>query len=241
MTGMALFQGLDREGRILEKVDRLTRAGLAALEAESEIRAATAFIKALGLLEAEEPQARIEDFVEAYATVGEGLLRVGRIESAQAAATQALTRNRGSVRALGLQGDVLVAQSRASDAMAYYDAGLRLDPRAKELWERKGDAHAALQQRPEAIRAYMQVVNLDPDDVEGYRRVLSLVPDDAELWVRTGDAHRRRNELDERSEEHTSELQSHLNLVCRLLLEKKKRNKKKNMIIKLNKKKKKKK
>src|SRR5260370_8753065 len=29
----------------------------------------------------------------------------------------------------------------------------------------------------------------------------------------------------QRSEEHTSELQSHLNLVCRLLLEKKKRNK----------------
>src|SRR5690242_21368072 len=29
--------------------------------------------------------------------------------------------------------------------------------------------------------------------------------------------------LDERSEEHTSELQSHVNLVCRLLLEKKKR------------------
>src|SRR5690242_20906323 len=31
----------------------------------------------------------------------------------------------------------------------------------------------------------------------------------------------------ERSEEHTSELQSHVNLVCRLLLEKKKKNKKK--------------
>src|SRR5207237_7970866 len=31
-----------------------------------------------------------------------------------------------------------------------------------------------------------------------------------------------RNESRERSEEHTSELQSHLNLVCRLLLEKKK-------------------
>src|SRR5260370_23423434 len=29
--------------------------------------------------------------------------------------------------------------------------------------------------------------------------------------------------LEDRSEEHTSELQSHLNLVCRLLLEKKKR------------------
>src|SRR5260370_29851684 len=35
-----------------------------------------------------------------------------------------------------------------------------------------------------------------------------------------------------RSEEHTSELQSHLNLVCRLLLEKKKKeNKKKSSIV----------
>src|SRR6266480_5172766 len=36
--------------------------------------------------------------------------------------------------------------------------------------------------------------------------------------------------VDPRSEEHTSELQSHVNLVCRLLLEKKKK-KKKNIII----------
>src|SRR5690242_21473037 len=35
-----------------------------------------------------------------------------------------------------------------------------------------------------------------------------------------------------RSEEHTSELQSHVNLVCRLLLEKKKKIKKKNTLQK---------
>src|SRR5690242_21424704 len=35
-----------------------------------------------------------------------------------------------------------------------------------------------------------------------------------------------------RSEEHTSELQSHVNLVCRLLLEKKKKKKKKKQINK---------
>src|SRR5438034_5908979 len=39
-----------------------------------------------------------------------------------------------------------------------------------------------------------------------------------------------------RSEEHTSELQSHSDLVCRLLLEKKKKRKKKNMIYTKNKK-----
>src|SRR5690242_21579088 len=35
-------------------------------------------------------------------------------------------------------------------------------------------------------------------------------------------------DTDHRSEEHTSELQSHVNLVCRLLLEKKKKKKEKN-------------
>src|SRR5260370_20782405 len=40
-------------------------------------------------------------------------------------------------------------------------------------------------------------------------------PDEAVLEIGAGSS---------RSEEHTSELQSHLNLVCRLLLEKKKKN-----------------
>src|SRR5438132_9394112 len=39
-----------------------------------------------------------------------------------------------------------------------------------------------------------------------------------------------------RSEEHTSELQSHSDLVCRLLLEKKKKKKKKNKPLKIEKK-----
>src|SRR5882762_11163147 len=51
------------------------------------------------------------------------------------------------------------------------------------------------------------------------------------LFRSHGGAHRPVGEIAEgdnrhavRSEEHTSELQSHLNLVCRLLLEKKKKN-----------------
>src|SRR5438477_5198613 len=39
-----------------------------------------------------------------------------------------------------------------------------------------------------------------------------------------------RGPLDRRSEEHTSELQSHVNLVCRLLLEKKKINQNQNIL-----------
>src|SRR5260370_15552506 len=52
-------------------------------------------------------------------------------------------------------------------------------------------------------------------------RVLSAIRSTSSLadrGVASGSAPRRR-----RSEEHTSELQSHLNLVCRLLLEKKNR------------------
>src|SRR5260221_7036125 len=41
--------------------------------------------------------------------------------------------------------------------------------------------------------------------------------------VRRARPHRHRAHVDVRSEEHTSELQSHSDLVCRLLLEKKKK------------------
>src|SRR5260370_203404 len=49
---------------------------------------------------------------------------------------------------------------------------------------------------------------------------------------RVANAHRRGHGHD-RSEEHTSELQSHLNIVCRLLLEKKKKKKKQKKNIKI--------
>src|SRR5437879_12861813 len=159
MIGMALFQGLfDREARVLERVNHLVQTGLSALDAGSEARAAVAFVKALSLLEVREPTARFEDYAQAFADVGEGLLRVGRLESGQAAANHAMSLDRGNVSALALQADILVAQDRATDALGYYEVALRVDPKAKDLWERKGDAHAALEQAPEAVRAYMQAV-----------------------------------------------------------------------------------
>src|SRR5688572_32499977 len=61
---------------------------------------------------------------------------------------------------------------------------------------------------------------LDAEPVLVRARVGQVGVDDADRVDRVG---RRRAE---RSEEHTSELQSQSNLVCRLLLEKKKKNKK---------------
>src|SRR3989475_5949749 len=198
MIGMALFQGLfDREARVLEKVNHLVQAGVSALDAGSEARAAVAFVKALSLLEVREPTSRFEEYAKAFADVGEGLLRVGRLEPGKAAANQALAVDRGIASVLALQADILVAQDRATDALGYYEIALQVDPKAKDLWERKGDAHAALGQAPEAVRSYMQAVSLDPNDTDGYARVLALSPQDAELWVRKADAHRRRNEPDE--------------------------------------------
>src|SRR5438477_9712932 len=43
------------------------------------------------------------------------------------------------------------------------------------------------------------------------------------VWILSSVYEHRKEEIVDRSEEHTSELQSHVNLVCRLLLEKKNR------------------
>src|SRR5690242_21022187 len=59
---------------------------------------------------------------------------------------------------------------------------------------------------------------------DGPRVVLLLVRD---RRVRVGEQRAARKDVGgggEKSEEHTSEIQSHVNLVCRLLLEKKKKN-----------------
>src|SRR5438034_7097416 len=52
-------------------------------------------------------------------------------------------------------------------------------------------------------------------------RSLAVLADEVDVEV-DGPLGRRRRQLRLRSEEHTSELQSHSDLVCRLLLEKKK-------------------
>src|SRR5207249_9701369 len=62
--------------------------------------------------------------------------------------------------------------------------------------------------------------------VDGEQMTFTVVWEDiasdvlAELWIRAQD---RQAVADSRSEEHTSELQSRFDLVCRLLLEKKKK------------------
>src|SRR2546427_7895365 len=62
---------------------------------------------------------------------------------------------------------------------------------------------------------------------DDWSRAARLEPGNADAWYRLA----RYRELDfERSEEHTSELQSQSNLVCRLLLEKKKKNNSPHMV-----------
>src|SRR5437773_6932798 len=68
-----------------------------------------------------------------------------------------------------------------------------------------------------------------PGDVGRLEQLwLRVHPRSAEGRVRQGDDDDVQPRGDRRSEEHTSELQSHHDLVCRLLLEKKKKKKKNN-------------
>src|SRR2546430_9329919 len=73
-------------------------------------------------------------------------------------------------------------------------------------------ARRALGKLQRDLRLEVVVLEVDEADVQLARQRLG----DIELGGEP--------QIDERSEEHTSELQSQSNLVCRLLLEKKKRN-----------------
>src|SRR5882762_4646511 len=68
------------------------------------------------------------------------------------------------------------------------------------------------------LRAFARAVGGDFERVEG---TIDLMPGDLIYHTYVDAEGKPRIEPGPRSEEHTSELQSHLNLVCRLLLEKK--------------------
>src|SRR5690242_20828756 len=84
------------------------------------------------------------------------------------------------------------------------------------LFRSQRDALAQLVRPGEQLVPDHEVAELRPE--------IALLGGDRVVALRVEPGHaglaRRRGEL--RSEEHTSELQSHVNLVCRLLLEKKK-------------------
>src|SRR5688572_31405163 len=103
-----------------------------------------------------------------------------------------------------------LAQSRASLAEAERRLGELIEgPRTREIDEARATLKGAESTLTTERREYQRVADL----VE--RKLLSA------------------SSLDQaRSEEHTSELQSQSNLVCRLLLEKKKKQTNKNTVIK---------
>src|SRR2546427_5742155 len=74
---------------------------------------------------------------------------------------------------------------------------------------------ASSDQRDDLVAGHVQRIRQpQPRAPAAARSLSSFVP----AWIQAGT-----KELSERSEEHTSELQSQSNLVCRLLLEKKKK------------------
>src|SRR5260370_9972108 len=76
--------------------------------------------------------------------------------------------------------------------------------------------------------SHIRIAAQRPDIVDNTCACIQRLPCNLRLKGIDRDHHLFRQHSIQRSEEHTSELQSHLNLVCRLLLEKKKTNKQKN-------------
>src|SRR5438034_4141630 len=108
---------------------------------------------------------------------------------------------------------------------SYFNEAERLDPRNADLLGGHALNYFLLRRFPEALRKFDQVLNITPDNVETV--ALKALVAQAEGDLRRAGALLAPLHPDAdhgRSEEHTSELQSHSDLVCRLLLEKKKEN-----------------
>src|SRR5438034_8497044 len=94
-----------------------------------------------------------------------------------------------------------------------------------EAAHKKGVELGELTRYGDAVKAYRAAIRLKPDYAAAYTN-LGFSLSRLERWQEACFAYENAIRLtpnDARSEEHTSELQSHSDLVCRLLLEKKKK------------------
>ena len=83
---------------------------------------------------------------------------------------------------------------------------------------------------PLTISRGVNIAALSPTDMTAamqYRKIVAEIPYIKNKNTLAANKYKNYSMLKTRSEEHTSELQSHSDLVCRLLLEKKKHKKKK--------------
>src|SRR5256886_3620514 len=171
--------------------------------------------------QAANPKAAVDKQVLSLNRQGMAALKRGDLASARVTFEKVVRLSRRSPEAHNSLGWVLLSQNQPDAAIPHFRRALELRPdfaqahiNLASALAQKGDMEAAFGESREAVR-------LAPRDPEAHRtlgRVLSFRRD-------LEGASQELKRAVERSEEHTSELQSQSNLVCRLLLEKKKKSK----------------
>jgi tetratricopeptide (TPR) repeat protein len=59
-------------------------------------------------------------------------------------------------------------QGRLEEAIAEYEIGVTLNPRLRDLWRSKGDAHAEARQLRKAVAAYSKALEIDPEFTDAW-------------------------------------------------------------------------
>src|SRR5207253_6209073 len=101
-------------------------------------------------------------------------------------------------------------------ALEYWQRAIAVNPGSIEYHAQLANVYADLKEWSKALDECRLVLRRYPANIEV--RIVMV-----RRQLENGDAKAARSEFDQRSEEHTSELQSRGHLVCRLLLEKKKK------------------
>src|SRR5256885_1828554 len=183
MIGMALFQGLfDREARVLEKVNHLVQAGVSALDAGAEARAAGAFVEALRPLPVPEPVSRDRDDADGCARVlalspqeadlwvrkADAHRRRNEPDEAQSAYDRALRIDSDRKDALEGKSLTYLATGEPQRALRCLDRVIQVDPYDPNAWRLRGDVLAASNQNEEALRSYDEALRQRDADAKAW-------------------------------------------------------------------------
>ncbi len=184
---MVLDSLFNKEVRLLKKVEKLHSKGNDLISSDSK-QAHEILTEALNMVEENKNMIKDKksDFSVVLAEIGYLLSQLDDYKNGDLALKKAIEYDSGNVKAYIYYANTLNKRKNYDLAQSVIDKAININRRSKEAWETKAQIYENMGDIDEALKIYLNLINLYPDDIKYYDRYLKHKPNDEKVLVKKG-------------------------------------------------------
>ncbi len=126
------------------------------------------------------------DFSEILAIVGNLLCELNDYKNGYTALNMAINLNPKNIDALIYYAKALKNRKNYDLALSTVDKAIAMNRKSKGAWETKAEIYEAMGDVDEALKIYLNLINLYPDELKYYEKYLKYKPNDEKILLKKG-------------------------------------------------------